>query len=417
MSQKPRLFISHSSKDNVAAETLKAALDPHFSVFLDKVDLRPGDSWQESIETELLGCHCAVVMLSPNVIANPHWVQAEAYVFSLRLRLLDSEFRMVPVLLDGVTEDDLNTAQLAKAKLASIQALKMTTGSIDATPVLDGLAPVLQQFQALQPLRAVAISLAEVIDKQLGINAQELIAECLEIELSDLQRAKARSRWLAASLLRCTRAQLEKVHKALTPAAPDAAKQIFRKVAPYTWVDPGAATMIASAAVESPKPPLAMNATRVETPRIYVRRASPGPGEWTPVDSDGDFAKDDGVERTVDDMIIDNVRRALARSLGFDSNSEPSIADVNMELETAKPGEPVFVLLPPWVETMGPDLLQRIAPTFPAVVYLLWTNQPLTTSGQKLPPRLKCLPVLTAAHEQSVYRMYDRCIPKGEPLL
>ena len=122
-------------------------------------DLRVGDKWQDAIESEIAGCHCAVVLLSPNVRKKPDWVNAEAYAFSLRLRVFDPDFRMVPVLLDGFTEAELATGPLAKAKLAEIQAPTMTSAALDVPAILGGLRPVLDQYRALLPFQQIARAL------------------------------------------------------------------------------------------------------------------------------------------------------------------------------------------------------------------------------------------------------------------
>src|SRR5262245_35486668 len=109
MAPKPLLFISHSSSDTAVAQQLHAGLVGEFKVFLDAYDLRAGTDWQTNIESALVRCDCAIVMLSPSVRAKPEWVAAEAYALSLRQRALDSGLLIVPILLPGFTADDLST--------------------------------------------------------------------------------------------------------------------------------------------------------------------------------------------------------------------------------------------------------------------------------------------------------------------
>ena len=414
MDRKPLLFVSHSSADAAAAETLRAALSVDFDVWLDQFDLRAGDKWQDSIEARIADCHCAVVVLSPSVRQKPDWVNAEAYAFSLRLRVFDPSFRMIPVLLDGFTEAELVAGPLAKSKLAEIQAPTMTSAAIDAQPIIEGFRPVLEQYRAWLPFQSVARSVAALLD-ELGSNAQEIIADGIGMKLTELHGAVNRSRWLAAALLRSNRDQLEKSHTALAAIMPDRANRIFRIVAPYTWVDPAAADeIIAVGLTPAPPPPptLAMNAHETHTPRLYVRRASLKVPEWTTVDCDGDFNNEGATPPPLEKMLLENIRQALMTKLGF--RRRPTDEEINQRLERF--GEPVFAILPPWFATMDPALLTKLRPVFPRVVYVIWTQDPRTDVARKFPPIIRRLPILDEKVEDDVYDMYYRCLA-GEPPL
>lgn len=417
MARKPRLFISHSSGDNEVARVLHAGLSGQFSVFLDAFDLRVGDRWQDAIEAEIAGCHCAVVVLSPRVRGKPDWVNAEAYAFAMRMRVYDPGFRMVPVLLDGFSEEELTAGPLAKSRLAEIQAPRMTSASIDVAPILDGLRPVLDQYQAMLPFQEVAISLAAVID-DLKVNAQEILATQIGLSLVELQGASNRSRWLAAALLRCQRRQLEDAYRALAPIAEGPAKRLFRIAAPYTWVHPEAARHITLVGLSAPpRLVLAMNATRRETPRLYVRRASLKLPEWTTFDCEAVFGGEGAGIPRMEDMVLGDIRASLAEMLKFPPGAPPTDAELNDEIQEVWRDEPVFVVLPPWFAAMDPGLLQTMRDTFPRLAYLIWTEHPHPAIEQKFPAIVTRLPDLDPVDESRVYRMYNRCIPSGEPLL
>ena len=417
MPRKPRLFISHSSRDADVAKELHERLSDRFSVFLDAFDLRVGDRWQDAIEGEIAGCHCAVVVLSPKVREKPDWVNAEAFAFSMRMRVYDRTFRMVPVLLDDFTEQELTDGPLAKSKLADLQAVVMTSDHIDVGPILVGLRPVLDQYEAMLPFQEVARSLAAIIGP-LDPNAQEVLGTAIGLTIAELKGAAVPSRWLAAALLKCDRQRLEGAYRQLAAVAPGPARQIFRIAAPYTWVDPQAADRITRAGLASPPhPTLAMNATRRETPRLYVRRASLKLPEWTTFDCEAVFGASGPATPQLELSLLDSIRRSLAEKLGFAEVDSPSDANLNDELATAWPDEPVFVVLPPWFAAMEPRLLQRLRDVFPKLTYLIWTERPQPGIETKFPPVVLALPSLDPEEESRVYRDYNRCIPRGEPLL
>lgn len=416
MDGKPLLFISHSSADTAFAKALAVQLENHFRVWLDAFDLRTGAKWQDAIEAAIAECHCAVVVLSPNVKAKPDWVNAEAFAFSMRMRVYDPRFRMVPILLDGFTEADLVAGPLAKAKLAEIQAPTMTSAKVEIDGVMEGLRPVLDEYQALLPFQRVAITLAAVLDG-LQSNALEIVATEVGLPLVQLKGAANPSRWLAAALLKCTREQLQAAYRALVPVAPEHAKRLFRIAAPFTWVDPGAARHITRTGLSAPpRPSLAMNALRRETPRLYVRRASLKVPEWITFECEGVFGDDAGAVTSLADRVADDIRSSLAEKLGYGPGDAPTDEELNKELEDAWGDEPVFVVLPPWFAAMDAALLQTLRDTFPRLAFVLWTQTADDTLAGKFPP-ITCLPPLDPDEERSVYRMYARCIPQGEPLL
>ena len=75
------LFISHSRKDNIAAEHLctKLRADGHQSIFLDfdpEVGIKAGVSWERTLYTKLRSCRAVIALCSDNYIAS-QWCFAE----------------------------------------------------------------------------------------------------------------------------------------------------------------------------------------------------------------------------------------------------------------------------------------------------------------------------------------------------
>jgi formylglycine-generating enzyme required for sulfatase activity len=70
-----RLFISHSSKDNVAAKAFKQWLDasgwPDEDVFLDLDDIGAGERWKEALRKANARCEAVVLLASPDALSSP----------------------------------------------------------------------------------------------------------------------------------------------------------------------------------------------------------------------------------------------------------------------------------------------------------------------------------------------------------
>ncbi len=93
------VFLSHSSRDKPAVEELARALqDEGLKPFLDKWHLVPGEPWQEALEDALDQSSTCAVFLGPDGIGP--W-QNEEMRSALDERVQDSDFRVIPVLLDG----------------------------------------------------------------------------------------------------------------------------------------------------------------------------------------------------------------------------------------------------------------------------------------------------------------------------
>ena len=70
-----RLFISHSSKDNVAAKAFKQWLDgsgwPDEDVFLDLDDIGAGERWKDALRRANARCEAVVLLASPDALSSP----------------------------------------------------------------------------------------------------------------------------------------------------------------------------------------------------------------------------------------------------------------------------------------------------------------------------------------------------------
>jgi hypothetical protein len=73
-----RLFISHSSKDNVAAVAFKQWLGaigwPHDEVFLDVDSIGAGERWKEALNKANVRCEAVILLASPDALSSPECI-------------------------------------------------------------------------------------------------------------------------------------------------------------------------------------------------------------------------------------------------------------------------------------------------------------------------------------------------------
>lgn len=137
---KPRLFLSHSSRDTGLTTMVKAALEkpdgthPGYEVLLDAACLTAGESWPLQLNTMMADAHTGLLLFTRAVIDRPQWVLQEAYILAWR-RSLDPNFKLFYALLDDVTAKDLEKLEFAPAHLQLIQALAGKTADAIAAEV------------------------------------------------------------------------------------------------------------------------------------------------------------------------------------------------------------------------------------------------------------------------------------------
>jgi hypothetical protein len=105
------VFLSHNSEDKLAVETLACRLEDETNLrpFLDKWYLIPGESWQEKLEQALKRSQTCAVFIGPSGLGPWHNEEMRG---ALRIRVRQTGFRVIPVLLPGATEPKPNDLPL-----------------------------------------------------------------------------------------------------------------------------------------------------------------------------------------------------------------------------------------------------------------------------------------------------------------
>jgi hypothetical protein len=99
-------FIAHAGADAARAGELRDLLQPEVAVFLDRVDLRPGDAWAERLSGAQRETLATVALLSDKV--GPAYYLHEEIANAIALSRKDPQaHRLIPVWLDGVPKDPM----------------------------------------------------------------------------------------------------------------------------------------------------------------------------------------------------------------------------------------------------------------------------------------------------------------------
>jgi hypothetical protein len=380
-----RVFISHRNSPAEVAllGALAAALRANgFDVLVDSERLRPGATWRNDIYTWLGICHAGIVLISPATLTEDSvWVPRESSILSWR-KSLDSAFALVPVLLDGVTADDLRAdLQFRDLGLHDLQCIVHESSEATCAAVLTGLATL--PNTARSPLE----ELAEQVEALLGPVRDEFLDEAVQltgIETRILPTRYSTARRLSLALLQVPfpRAVEALEYLATRVATATAIDRILDVIAPG-WVDLSAARWVTyCAAVQGARPAAVVNATLRFTAEMYVRRATCRPPRtmWRVVTVTGVHG-----EMVFEDLATEISEALLAEFAGSLVNdpfaARPESQLVRLLQELNRRGRPavVVVRLPQGAAELMPQLQERFS-------YLTF----LFLSGETLPDEASC---------------------------
>lgn len=161
---RPRLFLSHSSKDATLTDAVGAALaaagdgHPGYEVLVDRECLKPGEEWPIQLHAMMAYAQAGLILLTPAALARPDWVRKETYILTWR-RSLDPSFKVFYVLL-GVESAALEAQGFGPAHLTLLQ--RVPAGDAPA------IASVVHQHGpravgASTPFEELALKLANIL--------------------------------------------------------------------------------------------------------------------------------------------------------------------------------------------------------------------------------------------------------------
>lgn len=306
---KPILFISHSTLDKALALEVKQAFDQDFDTFLDSEAIEAGDNWRRAIESALLDCHAAVVLLSENAIAS-EWVQFETGVLALLANHMPANRVFIPLRVDGIDPKRLTDPRLAPAGLDPSQAPAIDSQNPDLTPIQPPLRRLVREFAKRSQLADVETYVAGLMN-DLNRDKKVAVAKALNIAQKDIERAYNPGRWLAGTLLALHDPEKYKAFlRSFTDAGgPELTLDLLAYVFPHCWTDPEVVQELAGYLLrgDDPRTAVGMIAAKPDTPEHYLRcAAAQPPGSlWPVIPGNTDFSHQDGpadlAQRVIDD--------------------------------------------------------------------------------------------------------------------
>jgi hypothetical protein len=280
-----RVFISHRSGDaqvRALIDQINNSLTASgFDVLVDFERLNPGARWRDDIYTWMGVCHAAVALISQDTLAQDSvWVPRECSILAWR-KTLDPTFTLIPVLLPGVTTDQLRIdLRFRDLGLHDLQIIAHSDGAATCSAILAGM-------QHLTPAPSSPLEeLAEQVEILLGGVRGDFIDEAIRLIGADaggVPRVNGSARRLALALLQMPLGETMLALEYLAPRVPSAAAvdRILDLIAPG-WVDLSAARWIAyCAASPDPRPAAVVNVHTRFAAEMYVRRASCRPPKTT----------------------------------------------------------------------------------------------------------------------------------------
>ncbi|MCL4205480.1 MAG: TIR domain-containing protein [Pirellulaceae bacterium] len=144
---KPRIFLSHSTKTDEAAEFLlavKDALDADYEVKLDRDGLKLGDDWRRTLYAWMDQAHGAVLLLTEAALKS-NFVPIEASVLSWR-HYRDPDFAFLPVFVDATDFDALKRRPVLRALALDVFQIARVD-SDDVPAAITAIRQALGRFQ------------------------------------------------------------------------------------------------------------------------------------------------------------------------------------------------------------------------------------------------------------------------------
>lgn len=360
--------------------------------------LKPGAKWRDEIYAWLGLCHGAVILLSPEAFEpGSFWVARESAILTWR-NTLSPDFLIIPVLLPGVTTDQLRSdVQFRDLRLETFQVVQHKNSNDTTRVVLDGLSKM--TASGTTPMEEIALQV-EILIEDIGQVALEKAFEALAVDLDIITPAIALPRALATALLQVPLAEAVKALEILIQFAPDpsAIDRILDIIAP-NWVDLNAARWIARCALEtSIKPAVVLNAETKFAADMYIRRAACKPPKtcWYVLPITSVFG-----ENTFDD-IAQEIWQSLHASFADFLLKDPFCSDLDQQLaallqDLQQRARPVVVVckLPPQANV----IILRLRDKFPYLHFLF-------LSGSELPD--------AEEYPETVLRLIKPALPHGK---
>lgn len=365
MSERPRVFVSHSAKEPDTLARLRDVVETleqsGFQAIVDYERLANGDQWWDALGPEIRGAHAVIVLLSAAALdSGPVFrevvVTMEDPVDNRGLN------RLFVLRMPGVRSADIKSSKLGALGLHEIHADTAT----DADAIRQAVPRFLQaHYEAYRdnPVEELEAHLRARL-QGLGTSVLEAAARVLGID-PEVSRGAVLINRLARRLLTFTGdavTGVQSVRLFLEKAPPTGvhASLLVDLLLSAAALPESMRTEVAGALRPRDRQALGVAVAEPQTGLLYLRRACT---QWVPwfTYSAGSVASDEHLDRLVAD-----VRAQLVENLGF--LDDPSDTELLAELdEYERVSGPMSVLVP---ASPDPQLVRQLRGRFPRLLFL-----------------------------------------------
>ncbi|RAJ71912.1 TIR domain-containing protein [Streptomyces sp. Amel2xB2] len=380
---RPKIFISHSSgkcgDEGCECAAYRDALAAHLEglgcdTVVDRDVLRGGDEWHKKLMVELLRSQGAVVLLSRHALDSYH-VMEEALLANALREANQQRFLLLPVVLPGVRRADLKGSRLDGIDLGRLDMVDWSPAAGPAVPppeVAGILRPLVERHGAL-PHPRVTEYVASRIE---GLSDHALRQVAQELGVDVIAYARDHTNYVVSTGLLSERpvdgiGAYCAMRKALTRLLPlltdrEHRRDVVDVVVPFARVPGRAAEQLRTLSDTVPSGRIALlEARKVRTAQMYVRRASEDPQPWrchiAVPSPELDFV----------DSLVEDVGDYLAEHLCYGFHDKDVLRRALAQAEDER-GGPVTILL-----NVRPDdeLVRRLLAEFPQLLFLFAHDQ------------------------------------------
>lgn len=407
----PLVFLSHRNGEPEVISLIDSIEDRlraiGLELWVDFDRLKPGARWRDEIYTWLGVCHAGIVVVSPDALApDSVWVERESSILSWR-KVLDPTFTLIPILLPGVTVDQLRSDhRFRDLGLHDVQMVQHTSIESTCNALLGGLQHLLSPPHT--PLEELADQIQVLLEPLTSNAVEEALRRCGGTRAT-LAYASNPKRSLALALLHEPLSMAVASLEYLATRVPHASSidRVLEILAPG-WVDLAAARWLAfCAASTAPRPGAVINAKTRFAAEMYVRRASCRPPKtmWHMIPVTGTSG-----ELEFEDLSVEIQAALLATFADHLSNDpldpapEAQLTRVLEVLERKR--RPVIIALP--IPVAAAELMPRLQDRFPFLTFLFLAGDALpdaTTCPETLLRRIE--PELAQGREAAAMSEYQ----------
>jgi hypothetical protein len=398
VSDKPRLFISHASKEDDLSkrvrDELATRLGGGFEIQLDALRLQGGDPWRSELWTWWAECDLAIVICSEEALKSD-WVKLEVSIL-MRRRALNANFPVLPLIIAPATFADVKAGMFGDQHLTEVQAI--TIHEADLAQKLDEVEQRLASFKVLdrrgKPLAPWEDHLATVLEDAKSAEVLREVATRLGAKAEAWIGLPLQARIVARAMLEEPNREvfLEAI-KPLRPRLIDRVKDVVDFVAPW-WI---AAEEVAplSNVVTRPRDSrgVALATSWVPFAQWCVQRAASlyPPRKAILVDQPKTGTADEVAE-----IIIDGVNDVL--DLGFGAN-EATIERLMKAREDDR--DPIFAIVPISMKAnpkravhadLLPAIIEKVNAELEGIAFFVLAGQPAIEVEQRTQGKVVLIP-------------------------